>query len=91
MKSLDLELALGDIYILYTKGGRKMERILNKIESPKDLKPLSISEMKELAEEIRSALLKKLSIHGGHFGPKDRKSTRLNSSHEIPSRMPSSA
>lgn len=46
-----------------------MEKILNKIESPKDLKTLSISEMKELAEEIRSALLKKLSIHGGHFGP----------------------
>lgn len=46
-----------------------MEKILEKIESPKDLKPLSISEMKELAEEIRSALLKKLSIHGGHFGP----------------------
>jgi 1-deoxy-D-xylulose-5-phosphate synthase len=57
------------IYILYTKGGRIMEKILDKIESPKDLKPLSISEMKELAEEIRSALLKKLSIHGGHFGP----------------------
>lgn len=46
-----------------------MEKILEKIESPKDLKPLSISEMKELAEEIRSALLKKLSIHGDHFGP----------------------
>ena len=46
-----------------------MEKILDKIESPKDLKPLSISELKELAEEIRSALLKKLSIHGGHFGP----------------------
>ena len=46
-----------------------MEKILDKIESPKDLKPLSISEMKELAEEIRSALLKKLSIHGGHSGP----------------------
>ena len=46
-----------------------MEKILDKIESLKDLKPLSISEMKELAEEIRSALLKKLSIHGGHFGP----------------------
>ena len=39
-----------------------MEKILDKIESPKDLKPLSISEMKELAEEIRSALLKKISI-----------------------------
>ena len=38
-----------------------MEEILDKIESPKDLKSLSISEMKELAEEIRSALLKKLS------------------------------
>ena len=46
-----------------------MEKILDKIESPKDLKPLSISELKELVEEIRSALLKKLSIHGGHFGP----------------------
>ena len=46
-----------------------MKKILDKIESPKDLKPLSISELKELAEEIRSALLKKLSIHGGHFGP----------------------
>lgn len=46
-----------------------MKKILDKIESPKDLKPLSISEMKELAEEIRSALLKKISIHGGHFGP----------------------
>ena len=46
-----------------------MKKILDKIESPKNLKPLSISEMKELAEEIRSALLKKLSIHGGHFGP----------------------
>ena len=35
----------------------------------KEPSPLTISEMKELAEEIRSALLKKLSIHGGHFGP----------------------
>ncbi len=46
-----------------------MENIISKIESPKDLKTLSINEMKELAEEIRKALLKKLSIHGGHFGP----------------------
>lgn len=46
-----------------------MENIISKIESPKDLRTLSINEMKELAEEIRKALLKKLSIHGGHFGP----------------------
>ena len=37
-----------------------------------------------------------LQLLGGYFGDKfgpaiDRKSTRLNSSHEIPSRMPSSA
>ena len=37
-----------------------MENIISKIESPKDLKTLSINEMKELAEEIRKALLKKL-------------------------------
>ena len=32
-----------------------------------------------------------LMIRGGDFYAIDRKSTRLNSSHEIPSRMPSSA
>ena len=46
-----------------------MKNIINEIESPKDLKKLSISEMTKLSEEIREALLKKLSIHGGHFGP----------------------
>ena len=46
-----------------------MKKIINEIESPKDLKKLSISEMTKLSEEIREALLKKLSIHGGHFGP----------------------
>lgn len=42
---------------------------LEKINSPKDLKNYSVDEMKELAKEIRTALLKKLSIHGGHCGP----------------------
>ncbi len=42
---------------------------LEKINSPKDLKNYSVSEMKELAKEMRAALLKKLSIHGGHCGP----------------------
>ena len=31
------------------------------------------------------------SVAGGKLKKEDRKSTRLNSSHEIPSRMPSSA
>lgn len=46
-----------------------MLSILNKINEPKDLKKLSKEELNKLAEEIREILLKKLSIHGGHFGP----------------------
>lgn len=42
---------------------------IEKINSPEDLKKLSIDEMTSLAEEMRKALIKKLSIHGGHFGP----------------------
>ena len=43
--------------------------VLNKINEPKDLKNLSSEELNTLAKEIREVLLKKLSIHGGHFGP----------------------
>ena len=42
---------------------------LEKINSPSDIKSYSLDEMKELAKEIRTALLKKLSVHGGHCGP----------------------
>lgn len=46
-----------------------MIEILNKIQEPNDLKKLSKKELERLAEEVREILLKKLSIHGGHFGP----------------------
>ena len=42
---------------------------LEKINSPADVKKLSSDEMKKLAEEMRTALIKKLSVHGGHCGP----------------------
>lgn len=42
---------------------------LEKITSPSDIKVFSLAEMSALAEEIRKALLEKLSRHGGHFGP----------------------
>ena len=42
---------------------------LEKINSPEDVKKLNIGEMKKLAEEMRKALLFRLSKHGGHFGP----------------------
>ena len=46
-----------------------MLEVLNKINEPKDLKDLSKEELEKLSDEIREILLKKLSIHGGHFGP----------------------
>ena len=42
---------------------------IEKINVPEDVKKLNIEEMTALAEEMRHALLKRASIHGGHFGP----------------------
>ncbi|MCY7008079.1 1-deoxy-D-xylulose-5-phosphate synthase [Fusobacterium simiae] len=42
---------------------------LEKINSPKDVKKLSIEEMKVLAKEIREAIITRDAKHGGHFGP----------------------
>ena len=42
---------------------------LEKINGPEDVKKLTVKEMSTLAEEMRTALLKRASIHGGHFGP----------------------
>lgn len=46
-----------------------MYKILDKIEDVSDLKKIDKKDLEELASEIREVLLKKLSIHGGHFGP----------------------
>lgn len=42
---------------------------IEKINGSEDVKKLNIEEMTALAEEMRHALLKRASIHGGHFGP----------------------
>ena len=42
---------------------------IEKINGPEDVKKLNIEEMAALAEEMRHALLKRASIHGGRFGP----------------------
>ena len=44
---------------------------LEKIESPSDLKQLNAEERGILASEMRNALLEKISVCGGHFGPSD--------------------
>lgn len=43
--------------------------ILDNINSPADVKKLTISEMETLADEIREALFNRLTKVGGHFGP----------------------
>lgn len=42
---------------------------LEKINSPKDIKNFTAKQREELAAEMRGAMLKRASIHGGHFGP----------------------
>lgn len=43
--------------------------ILDKVNSPKDVKELNISQMTELACDMRNAIIKKVNTTGGHFGP----------------------
>lgn len=60
---------------------------LERIDGPNDVKKLSLEQMDVLAQEMREALFRKLSKHGGHFGPNfasellpqdaDRKKRRL--------------
>ncbi|MGF1930725.1 1-deoxy-D-xylulose-5-phosphate synthase [Enterococcus casseliflavus] len=42
---------------------------LEKIKSPKELKELTSGQLQELVVEARTALLEKISHHGGHNGP----------------------
>ncbi len=43
--------------------------VLDKVNTPQDLKKLSIEEMNILADEIRSLIVKKVNTTGGHLGP----------------------
>ncbi len=43
--------------------------LLEKIDSPQDLKELSLDELKQLAEEIREYIIDVVSKNGGHLAP----------------------
>ena len=43
--------------------------LLETIKSPKDIKKLSLSELHQLAQEIREGILNRDSLIGGHVGP----------------------
>ena len=44
-------------------------KILDKVNSQKDLKQLSFEEMTELSDEMRKLIIKKVNTTGGHLGP----------------------
>ncbi len=46
-----------------------MGRLLDRIDSPSDLKKLDISELPELAAEIRQEIIRVVSRNGGHLAP----------------------
>ncbi|HBZ53539.1 MAG TPA: 1-deoxy-D-xylulose-5-phosphate synthase [Eubacterium sp.] len=46
-----------------------MINVLDRIDSPSDLKKLSMDELNLLADDVRYAMLNRLSKFGGHFGP----------------------
>jgi len=49
--------------------GNRQKRILERIESPADLRELSTEEMEQLAAEIRSEIIQTVSKRGGHLAP----------------------
>ena len=42
---------------------------LDKIHSPQDLRALEVEELEKVADEVRAAVLNRVSRHGGHVGP----------------------
>ncbi|MGQ0722771.1 MAG: 1-deoxy-D-xylulose-5-phosphate synthase N-terminal domain-containing protein, partial [Candidatus Eiseniibacteriota bacterium] len=45
-----------------------MERILDRIEQPKDLRQLDVDELVALCEEIREEIIDTVTRAGGHLG-----------------------
>jgi len=43
--------------------------LLSDIREPRDLRPLSYEQLRELAEEIRQFIVTNVSATGGHLGP----------------------
>lgn len=50
-------------------GKEEIMNLLSKVNSPKDIKGMSIDELKTLAQEIREVLITRVSETGGHMAP----------------------
>ncbi|MGB8347625.1 MAG: 1-deoxy-D-xylulose-5-phosphate synthase [Ktedonobacteraceae bacterium] len=46
-----------------------MVRILDSIDTPDQLRALSVAQMRKLAQEIRQEIIEKVSVKGGHLAP----------------------
>ena len=55
------------IYMVFRK--EDSMNLLNKVNSPKDIKGMSIEELKTLAQEIREVLITRVTETGGHMAP----------------------
>ncbi|WP_298703535.1 1-deoxy-D-xylulose-5-phosphate synthase [uncultured Veillonella sp.] len=44
-------------------------KLLNTVNSPKDIKSMSVDQLKELAQEIREVLIERVTTTGGHMAP----------------------
>jgi 1-deoxy-D-xylulose-5-phosphate synthase len=42
---------------------------LGNINSPEDIKDLSIEELNELSRQLRETIIERVSINGGHLAP----------------------
>ncbi|AHH20075.1 1-deoxy-D-xylulose-5-phosphate synthase [Nocardia nova SH22a] len=43
--------------------------VLSRVDTPEDLRGLTVPQLRELAEEIREFLVRKVAVTGGHLGP----------------------
>ncbi len=46
-----------------------MTRIIDKVNSPEDLKKLGYEDLYKLSDEMRELIIKKVNTIGGHLGP----------------------
>lgn len=71
MRRWTLEVTIREVSEKYKSVKDRKEEImyLEKINQPTDVKNLNKEQLEELAAEMRTALLNKLSKHGGHCGP----------------------
>ncbi len=64
-----LAVLLGLIGVQNMVNADEYSKVLDKVNSPADVKTLSVKEMKLLANDIRKAIVHKVNITGGHLGP----------------------